>query len=289
MSEYHTSILHAEIEAMGVKNGVIVDATLGGGGHSESLFNNLENGKLISIDRDQDAIDFTVKKYGHEKDGENFILKSGSKEWILVKGSFGDLTNILQKLGIADVQMILADVGLSSYQIDTSKRGFSFLTNGPLDMRMDKNIPITAKDLVNGLRQSELAKIFKDYGEERYAEQIAFAITEIRKRSPINTTFDIVEIIKKSVGAKYEFEKNPSRRVFQALRIAVNDELGELSRLCDGIKTITGNPEIVLLTFHSLERKIVEEKFTQFQIIKPTEEEIKRNSRSKSCVAYVVN
>lgn len=289
-AKYHKSILIKEVTELGPKKGIVVDVTLGGGGHSESLFKNLEDGILISFDRDIDAINHVIQKFRFQKTGDNeYEYIDGNKRWLIRKAQFSQIQEVLLKLNIEKVDMVLADIGISSYQIDTPTRGFSFLDKGLLDMRMDKAQSLTAADLVNGLSKSELVKIFEMYGEEKYAEKIANAIVRERTKKPINSIFNIVEIIKNTVGDFYESSKHPARRVFQALRIAVNDELGELESLCHSLSLVVGKPGIiVILTFHSLERSIVEKHFSNYEKILPTSSEIQQNSRSKSAIGYVI-
>ncbi|MEI7603691.1 MAG: 16S rRNA (cytosine(1402)-N(4))-methyltransferase RsmH [bacterium] len=289
-NEYHVGILQSEILECSPKDGILVDVTLGGGSHSELLFEKLENGILISLDRDEDAIKNIVAKFKFNKlDDEIYSLEQENKKWIVVKSEFSDVKKVLKKLEINKVDFLLADVGVSSYQIDEKTRGFSFLEQGPLDMRMDKKQILSAKDLINGLSSKELERIFEKYGEERYSRQIAEAIVKERSRRQLKTTFDIVEIIKKNVGAKYESSKHPARRVFQSLRIAVNNELGELESLCNDIpEVINSGGQVIILTFHSLERNIVEAKFNNYLKIVPGDEELSINSRSKSCTGYIV-
>lgn len=283
MSDYHTSILAKEVLEFAPDSGIIIDATLGGGGHSEMIFKKLKSGKLISIDRDKDAIDHVVNKYGLHAKGDHYSLVEGEKEWLVMKSDFDRVGNILNEFQIEKVDFILADLGVSSHQIDEKTRGFSFMEKGPLDMRMNQEQQLTARDLVNGLNQKELVKIFKDYGEERYADEIANAIVRARSTKEIKNTVDIVEIIRRTVGEKYE-SKNPAMRVFQALRIAVNDELGELERFLDQVAKKCIGSTIFILTFHSLERNIVEKYVSENEKVYPTDQEVRANSRSKSCI-----
>ena len=308
MSEfYHKSILSHEIKDLAPTKGILVDVTLGGGGHSKMLFDNLsDGGLLISFDRDEDAINYCVQNYGHKKTGSFYILEDKNtnveypnienkgenkdKTWIIAKSTFSNLKDSLDTfLEGKKVDFLLADIGVSSFQIDQKKRGFTFQQNGPLDMRMDKNQELSAKDLVNGLSQRELEKVFREYGEEKYSQPIAWAIVNARSKKMLKTTFDIVEIINKSVGDKYEASKNPARRVFQALRIAVNNEFFELEELCHNLPLIMHKSgQVVILTFHSLERNILENRFTNFSKILPNDIEMKSNPRSKSTVGYLI-
>jgi 16S rRNA (cytosine1402-N4)-methyltransferase len=296
-TDYHKSILLNEIVKLAPKEGFIVDGTLGGGGHSAELFKNLIKGTVLSIDQDQDAINHVVSKYGHEKIDEfQYQLVEGDKMWIIVKGRFGDISSLvgarhgMPVRGDAEkIDFLLADIGVSSYQIDTPKRGFSFLENGPLDMRMDKTQSLKAEDLINGLGEKELERIFEKYGEEKYSKVIAREIVQQRSVRHIKNIDDIVEVINRKIGGFYESSKNPARRIFQALRIAVNNELGELESLCQAIPNVlTKNGIAVILTFHSLEKNIIESHFDQFETLKPTEMEVRHNPRAKSCVGYVV-
>lgn len=293
VNNYHVSILGKEITCLAPKEGLMFDATLGGGGHSKMLFDNLINGKLISVDRDQNSIYYCANKYGCEiedKENDLYVLKDKNKEWVIIKSEFSHINDLLEKL-VPDQKLnfFLADIGVSSHQIDEKKRGFSFMENGPLDMRMNKSQELSAKDLVNGLPQKELEQIFREYGEEKYSQLISQMIAKRRSQRMLTTTFDIVEIIKESVGNKYEAAKHPARRVFQALRIAVNNELGELESLCRDLPGLMHDHGIiVILTFHSLERNIIEKYFPNYEKLIPSIEEIKYNSRAKSTVGYVI-
>jgi 16S rRNA (cytosine1402-N4)-methyltransferase len=289
MNEYHVPILLEEvIEHLKVKeNGRYIDATLGGGGHTARI---LElGGKVLGIDQDQDALNYVKENFKFEI--LNFKLK-------LAKGNFREIDK-LAHLNIFDkVDGILFDLGVSSHQIDEAERGFSFLREGPLDMRMDKSSSVTAEVLVNLLGKRELTEIFSKYGQERRAITVAREIVKSRKQKAIKTTGQLTEVIKNAYGIKgniNDFTKNEiSKRVFQALRIAVNSEIENLDEaLGKALGLLISGGRLVVITFHSLEDAIVKEQFEEFkkqnlgEIIteKPImvqREEIEKNSRSKS-------
>jgi 16S rRNA (cytosine1402-N4)-methyltransferase len=285
MDKIHVPVLLEEsIQALNVKpNGFYIDCTLGDGGHSYKILSQLSSqGLLLSIDRDQNAIDF-VKKYYDVPDN-----------WKLTQSNFSKIRNVLE---LQEIQRkpdgIIMDLGLSSRQLEKSKdRGFSYMENDEaLDMRMDTNLSVTALDLLKVLNEQELTKLFKIYGEERYAKPIANAIKE--NISEIKNVGDLTSLIYKVVPVASN-NKNPSRRVFQALRIAVNDELNSLKEGLDkAFEILTINGRLVVISFHSLEDRIIKEYFNEKEDeelaeilskkpIQPTEEETERNPRSSS-------
>jgi len=228
--------------------GTYVDCTLGGGGHSQLICERLTTGRLIGIDRDEAAISAASERIN-------------SKNFTAVHGNFHDLPSILDSLGITTVHGILIDLGVSSHQIDTPERGFSFLRNGPLDMRMDVNSPLTAAEIVNTRDEKELVKIFFEYGEERYSRRIARAIAGRREISPIETTLQLAEIIETAVPKTFS-GPHPAMRTFMALRIAVNNELSPLeSLLRNATNFLQKGGRIAVITFHSLEDRIVKTTF----------------------------
>ncbi len=254
-STYHVPIMASEISQMlKIKpDGVYFDGTLGGGGHSEMILSNLETGTLIATDKDDDALAFARKRL--EKFGDRF--KSYKSDYL-----YG--AEIISEAGFSGVDGILLDLGVSSFQLDNFERGFSYRgENYPLDMRMDKDVDFSAYDVVNSYSEKELIKIFKEYGEERFSLRIAQKICEERKRSPIETTGELVSIIRacvpQSLGAK---EGHPAKRVFQAIRIEVN---GEIANLENALKELIGKLNVggrmCVLTFHSLEDRIVKNLF----------------------------
>ena len=230
--------------------GTYVDGTLGMGGHSEAVLRQLPQGRLIGIDRDERALEYAGAR-----------LAPFGDRVTLVKGNFGDLGAILDDLGIEKVNGMLFDLGVSSPQLDDAGRGFSYMQDAPLDMRMDEKAPLTARDVLNGWSEAELRSIFWRYGEERYAGRIAEAVAAAREQAPIETTAQFVDIIKKTMPAAALREKqHPAKRCFQAVRIAVNDELGELERMLDTAPDrLKKGGRLLVISFHSLEDRMVKE------------------------------
>ena len=230
--------------------GIYVDGTLGMGGHSEAILQKLTTGRLVGIDRDDRALEFASER-----------LAPFGERAVLVKGNFGDLGDILDGLGIEKVDGMLFDLGVSSPQLDEGSRGFSYMQDAPLDMRMDETAPLTARDILNGWSEAELRSIFWRYGEERYAGRIAAAVVAGREKAPIETTAQFVEIIRKTMPASALREKqHPAKRCFQAVRIAVNDELGSLERMLDQAPDrLRDGGRLLVISFHSLEDRIVKE------------------------------
>ena len=255
MEFVHKPVLFNEcIENLCIKpNGIYVDGTIGGAGHSCEIAKSLnENGMLIGIDRDVEALNVSRERL------------SGMKPKIeLVNDNHRNMKGILANLNINGVDGILLDLGVSSYQLDNVERGFTYRYDAPLDMRMNTNDKITAKDVVNQCTKDELTKIFRDYGEEKWAVRIAEFIVEARMKKEISTTFELVDIIKAAVpaGAR-ENTGHPAKRVFQALRIYVNEEISELKNAVENaIKCLNSNGRLCIITFHSLEDRIVKEVF----------------------------
>ena len=236
------------------KNGVYVDATLGGAGHSSKIADILDkDGILIGIDKDLDAIQ-----------ASKIRLKDKVCKVILIKDDFKNIKQILKDLEIKKVDGILADLGVSSYQIDEASRGFSYMKDGDLDMRMDKNSVLDAKKVVNNYSEKELTRIFYEYGEEKYSKSIAKKIVEYRKIKPIATTLELRQIVEQSIP-NVVIKKNGagvSKKVFQSIRIEVNNELGSLRDLLDDfIDVLKPKGRICIITFHSLEDRLVKNKF----------------------------
>ncbi len=230
--------------------GVYVDGTLGMGGHAEAILEHLPQGRLIGIDRDGQALEYAAGR-----------LARFGRRATLVRGNFGDLGKILDELGIGKVNGMLFDLGVSSPQLDDKERGFSYMQDAPLDMRMDEQSPLTAREVLNTWSEAELRSIFWRYGEERYAGRIAEAVTAAREEAPIETTGQFVEIIRRTMPAAALREKqHPAKRCFQAVRIAVNDELGALERMLDTApdRLVTGG-RMLVISFHSLEDRMVKE------------------------------
>lgn len=236
-------------------DGIYVDGTLGRAGHSLEIVKRLTTGRLIAIDRDKAALDAAPAR-----------LNGYLEKVVLVRGNFGDLNAILSDLGVDGADGMLFDLGVSSPQLDDAGRGFSYLQDAPLDMRMDQSNPLTAGDVVNGWSQDELKRVLWQYGEERYAGPIAAAIVRERGRSPIETTGRLAEIIRNAMPAKARREKqHPAKRSFQAIRIVVNDELGEVERLLgSALDCLKPGGRLAIISFHSLEDRLVKTAFAQW-------------------------
>ncbi len=246
-------LLEQTIEGLNIKeNGIYVDGTAGGGGHSSEILKRLKSGRLISIDQDPDAILTLTQRF---KSNENSII---------IKGNFADIKELLLNRGVGRLDGVLLDIGVSSHQLDTASRGFSFHEDAPLDMRMSQS-GATAADLVNSLSFEELRRIIFNYGEEKYASSIAKGIISARESGEIKTTIELAEIVKNNVPQKVRRDGHPARKTFQALRIAVNDELGVLERGLDGAFELLGSGgRLAVITFHSLEDRIVKQKMASW-------------------------
>ena len=246
----HVSVLLQEcIDNLNIRpDGIYLDGTLGMGGHSFEIASRLETGRLIGIDRDETAIERAGRR-----------LAPFGDRITLVHGNFSDAASILDSLGIDAVDGMLFDLGVSSPQLDEGERGFSYMTDAPLDMRMDGSASLTAYEVVNTWEEARLNRILWDYGEERYARRITAAILRAREQKPIETTLELVELIKSAMPAAALREKqHPAKRSFQAIRIAVNDELGAISAMMDSApdKLRVGG-RLCVISFHSLEDRIV--------------------------------
>ena len=241
-------LLNETIEGLAIReNGIYVDGTAGGGGHSGEILKRLKSGKLISIDQDPDAIQTLTERF---KKNENSII---------IKGNFADMKELLAQRGLYRVDGVLLDIGVSSHQLDTPERGFSFHEDAPLDMRMSRK-GATAAELVNTLPFEELRRILFEYGEERCAGPIAKGIISAREQKPIETTLELAEIVKANVPQRVRRDGHPARKTFQAIRIAVNDELGALKRGMEGAFELLGTGgRIDVITFHSLEDRLVKQ------------------------------
>ena len=251
MSEFHhISVLLQEcIDGLNIKpDGIYVDGTLGGAGHSSQIAARLTTGRLIGIDRDPIAL---------KAAGER-LAKFGDRV-TLVHSNFCQIPRVLEELGIEGVDGILLDLGVSSPQLDDGERGFSYMVDAPLDMRMNNGDALTAETIVNTWSYEELRRILYDYGEERYAPQIANHICKRREAAPIKTTLELVDVIRSAMPAAALREKqHPAKRSFQAIRIAVNDELGAVRQVMDGaIPKLNPGGRLAIITFHSLEDRIV--------------------------------
>jgi len=293
-------MLNEVLEGLNIKeDGIYVDGTLGGAGHSTEIVKRLSTGKLIGIDQDENAI---------KKSKE--VLADYSDRTIIVKENFKNIKNVLNTLGINKVDGILLDLGVSSHQLDEEERGFSYNKDAPLDMRMDRGNAFSAWDVVNKYSEKELEKIIWDFGEEKWAKRIAKFIVEERREAPIDTTFELVSVIKKAIPKKVRSQGgHPARKTFQAIRIEVNQELDILKNsILNANEVLNESGRLCIITFHSLEDRIVKDTFKylnkdcicppEFPVctcnkkrelkiltrkpIIPSEEEIETNPRSRS-------
>lgn len=305
MMKHYSVMLKEAIEGLNIKeDGIYVDATLGYAGHSSEILKKLKSGHLYAFDQDEDAISESQKKL--EKIGKNFTI---------IYSNFVNLKEKLLEHNIKYVDGILFDLGLSSPQIDNAERGFTFMNEAPLDMRMDKSNDITAEKIVNTYNLEDLTNIFYLYGEEKLSKIIAKKIISEREKKEIKTTTELVSIIESAVGAKYFNKNHPERQIFQAIRIEVNAELNVLKKvLPDAIELLNKGGRISVITFHSLEDRIVKKifkkeseiddlvkglpnipkeyqpkiKLINKKPILPSEDEIKENTRSKSAKLRIV-
>lgn len=300
----HKSVLLDEcLEYLNIKeDSIIVDCTLGYGGHSSNILKKIKRGFLFAFDQDEEAINYSKNR-----------LDKISDNYEIIKSNFENIKQELEKRNIKKVNGILYDIGVSSPQLDESDRGFSFHKDAKLDMRMDTSKKFSAYELINNYEYKDLVRIFKEYGEEKYSNNIAKNIIKERTKKPIETTLELVEIIKNSVPEKYKREKHPARKVFQAIRIEVNNELDVFKKsLTDALDLIDKNGRICVITFHSLEDKICKEIFKdvssidenikkmpiipeeyqpKFKIIaniKPSKEELENNIRARSAKLRVI-
>lgn len=297
----HTSVLLWEtIENLEIKpDGIYVDGTLGGGGHSFHICEKLgESGRLIGIDQDADAICAATKR-----------LEQFSDKVLVIRNNYCNMKTALAEHGIDKVDGIVLDLGVSSFQLDTVERGFSYKYDTALDMRMDTRQTLTARDIVNDYSEMELFRIIRDYGEDQFAKNIAKHIVAERSKAPIETTYQLNEIIKASIPAKFRQNGHPSKKTFQAIRIECNRELDVLKDTMDDmISLLKDGGRLCIITFHSLEDRIVKSAFKKYENpcecppgfpvcvcgkkqlgkvisrkpILPSEEEMEANSRSKS-------
>lgn len=233
--------------------GIYIDGTVGGGNHAAIILRGFcAGGFLLGIDQDQEALAAARAK-----------LAPYQGRFTLCQGNFADIVTLAKEHGITGVDGILLDIGVSSYQLDNPDRGFSYMQDAPLDMRMDQSHGTSAKDLINEANVDELTRILYEYGEEKWAKRIAAFIVEARTKAPLETTFELVDVIKKAIpAAAREKDQHPAKRSFQAFRIAVNDELAVLEKGLEGaISLLKPNGVLVVISFHSLEDRIVKEKF----------------------------
>lgn len=307
MEFHHISVLLNEcIDNLNIRpDGIYVDGTMGGGGHSLEIAKRLTTGRLICIDQDPNAHEAAGKRLAEYKDRITFV-----------RDNFGNIKSILDSLGIEKIDGMLLDIGVSSHQLDEAERGFSYQQDAPLDMRMNPDRPFSAYDVVNGYDEDELDRVIFTYGEERWARRIAQFIVKEREAKPIETTGELVDIIKKAVpkGARKD-GPHPAKRTFQAIRIEVNGELEVLQRAIDDVAArLAVGGRLCIITFHSLEDRIVKEAFRkqknpcicppQFPVcvcgkkplgrvitrkpILPSKEELEDNPRSRSAKLRVL-
>lgn len=307
MEFHHISVLLNEcIDNLNIRpDGIYVDGTMGGGGHSLEIAKRLTTGRLICIDQDPNAHEAAGKRLAEYKDRITFV-----------RDNFGNIANILDSLGIEKIDGMLLDIGVSSHQLDEAERGFSYQQDAPLDMRMNPDRPFSAYDVVNGYDEDELDRVIFTYGEERWARRIAQFIVKERENKPIETTGELVDIIKKAVpkGARKD-GPHPAKRTFQAIRIEVNGELDVLQKAIDDVAArLAVGGRLCIITFHSLEDRIVKEAFRkqenpcicppQFPVcvcgkkplgrvitrkpILPSKEELEENPRSRSAKLRVL-
>lgn len=252
-----TVLLNEAVDILDIKpEGIYVDGTLGGAGHSLEIVKKLTSGKLICFDQDINAISAAKEK-----------LKDFMDKTILVHSNFENLREELNKLGIESIDGFLVDLGVSSHQLDVPERGFSYMQDAPLDMRMDNNAELSAYDVVNTYSEAELKRVIKDYGEENWSARIAKLIVERRATMPIRTTFELVDAIKAAIPKKMRDEKqHPAKRTFQAIRIEVNRELDVIEKtLLAAVEMMNEGGVLAVITFHSLEDRIVKNVFKKLQ------------------------
>ena len=299
--EHKSVLLNETIEGLNIKtDGIYVDGTLGGGGHAYEVCRRLgEKGSIIGIDQDEAAIEAASVR-----------LKDFGEKVTIIRSNYCDMKSKLHELGIDKVDGIVLDLGVSSYQLDTAERGFSYREDAPLDMRMDRRQKMTARDIVNDYSEMDLYRVIRDYGEDKFAKNIAKHIVAARGTNPIETTGQLTEIIRASIPMKYQKKSgHPAKRTFQAIRIELNRELDVLKNsLDDMIEILNPGGRLCIITFHSLEDRIVKSAFKKnenpctcppdFPVcvcgkvskgcvvtrkpILPSEEELEYNSRSKS-------
>ena len=301
---HYSVLLNESIENLQIKeNGIYVDCTLGYAGHSSEILKRIKKGHLFAIDQDSEAIKAADQRL--KKIGDNYTI---------IKSNFVNMKEKLNELGINEVDGILFDLGVSSPQLDEDERGFSFHKDAKLDMRMDREQDFSAWDVVNKYSEKDIANILFKYGEEKYGNSIARNIVKERENKSIDTTFELVEIIKKSVPVKYMREKHPARKTFQAIRIEVNHELEILeSSIKDALSMLKVDGVLCVITFHSLEDRIVKNIFKEVtsvdpklkgmpnipleylpgyelvtKVLAPSNQELEENNRSRSAKLRVI-
>ena len=305
MEKHISVLLNESISSLNLKeNSIIVDATLGYGGHSSSILDRIKKGYLFAFDQDSEAIRHSTDRLS--KVGTNFTI---------IKSNFVNMKEELEKLGVDHVDGVLFDLGVSSPQLDDASRGFSFHEDAKLDMRMDRDQSLSAYDVVNNYSKEKLAYIFNKYGEDKFSNNIAKKIVEYRESKPIETTLELVEIIKTAVPMKFRIDKHPARQIFQAIRIEVNHELDVIEpAINQALELLNVGGRVAVITFHSLEDRLVknifrekckiderikglpnipEEYLPDFKLvvnkaIVPSEEELEKNPRARSSKLRVI-
>ena len=303
--EHKSVLLHETVDMINIKKGgIYVDATFGGGGHSRYMLSKEDDMSLYVFDQDIYAID----------NGRNNFANDNRIHF--VNTNFVNVKSALQDMGIYEIDGIIADLGVSSYQLDTAKRGFSYMKDAPLDMRMDTGSSLTARDIVNTYSRDELKRIIRLYSEEKWADKIATIIVETREKTPINTTFELVNVIERAIPKKLrDKNKHPAKRTFQAIRIETNNELGILGKFVnDAFDMLKIGGRMSIITFHSLEDRLIKNIYknlvggcicpSEFPVcmcgrtekariitkkpIIPTDEELQENARARSAKLRVI-
>ena len=303
--EHKSVLLHETVDMINIKKGgIYVDATFGGGGHSRYMLSKIDDMSLYVFDQDIYAIDH----------GRNNFANDNRIHFI--NTNFVNVKSALQDMGIYEIDGIIADLGVSSYQLDTAKRGFSYMKDAPLDMRMDTGSSLTARDVVNTYSRDELKRIIRLYSEEKWADKIATIIVETREKTPINTTFELVDVIERAIPKKLrDKNKHPAKRTFQAIRIETNNELGILEKFVnDAFDMLKIGGRMSIITFHSLEDRLIKNIYkdlvggcicpSEFPVcmcgrtekariitkkpIIPTDEELQENARARSAKLRVI-
>lgn len=303
--EHKSVLLHETVDMINIKKGgIYVDATFGGGGHSRYMLSKIDDMSLYVFDQDIYAID----------NGRNNFANDNRIHFI--NTNFVNVKSALQDMGIYEIDGIIADLGVSSYQLDTAKRGFSYMKDAPLDMRMDTGSSLTARDVVNTYSRDELKRIIRLYSEEKWADKIATVIVDTREKTPINTTFELVNVIERAIPKKLrDKNKHPAKRTFQAIRIETNNELGILEKFVnDAFDMLKIGGRMSIITFHSLEDRLIKNIYkdlvggcicpSEFPVcmcgrtekariitkkpIIPTDEELQENARARSAKLRVI-
>lgn len=305
MTKHVSVLLQESISSLNLlENSVVVDATLGYGGHSSNILERISKGYLFAFDQDSEAIRYSTDR-----------LNSIGTNFTIIKSNFVNMQEELEKRGINKVDAVLFDLGVSSPQLDDESRGFSFHNDARLDMRMDRDQKLSAYEVVNEYSEEDLARIFYKYGEDKFSKSVARRIVEYRKNKPIETTLELVEVIKSGVPMKYRINKHPARQIFQAIRIEVNHELDVIEpALSQALELLNVGGRCAVITFHSLEDRLVKNYFKEMtkiddkvkgmpnipdeylpdfklvinKAIVPSEEEIENNPRARSSKLRVI-